>query len=692
MVQADSEQSVDPHVAGEAADAGGMERDNPAQIDRPEGARGPAAQAAGDVAAGVTTAVEGEIDGLAQGLAVLFNGGGIAGDKDLRVVRQGEVGGHPEPAVAQAFHLPVDLRHGKARAGRPAEKDIRVGLSAGDGMAAIEGFHGGAEADFHALIGQKIQDVLSLRGGQGREQNRGGVHQGDAARAAGGLRAGKKAQGQFKACIARAGHQEMRGRGGLEILDEVLADAQGVAQGSQHIQAIAGEGRSAGVWNGSGRNQQMVIGQGFAAGRDRSGVKIDGGDPPGEKANAGRKPFAQGAPDQPLGHPAAGDIGEGGQHGGHGAGVDEHGFHPCPGQRLAGLESGESSTDNERFAMHDLGNYCRFSEMQNGWKQFEEAWDRLLAGHPLGKDWAESDPEGYGQVAAALRLPGKRMRPLLFYTACRAWGCDPLPDWMPAALALELVHAFILIHDDVMDGSATRRGEATLPLRLDSILAGRGAGGFRGGDLALVAGDLLYSLAMESLLRVRAPAEKIVAAMQAAMEAALDTGRGAWMEIRAARTPLAEVGLDDIEAVYALKTGSYSFALPLRMAAVCSGGGRDFPFTEFGKHAGLAYQLMNDRAGLRPWLEGGRLPDDLRDRRRIWGIVRAWCGGDAETRALLEAPPGEALRDWIRTGPVIGAMEEAIRDHSRHAIRLAERPEIQTLLRDVFHCPHEGAA
>jgi geranylgeranyl diphosphate synthase, type I len=307
-------------------------------------------------------------------------------------------------------------------------------------------------------------------------------------------------------------------------------------------------------------------------------------------------------------------------------------------------------------------------KMQKLRDEIEAQWNRQLEAHPFWTEWAHTAPGSAAVVQETLRTPGKRLRPMLFCLACRAFGHEPLPGRMPAALALELAHNFILVHDDVMDRSDRRRGAPTLPARMAALLSGSSSGGFRGADLALVTGDLLYTMAMESLLRTEAPAGQVVAAMQAFMQAAMDTGRGALLEVRAAQTPLADLAPADIETIYALKTGRYSFALPMQLAGIFSGGGPSFPFAEFGEHAGVAYQLKNDRQGLVGWLQGGPVPDDLRDGRHIWAVVHAWQATDPRARHGFEAPPGRELQALFHAAGTIAAMEDAIERHARAAM------------------------
>ena len=89
---------------------------------------------------------------------------------------------------------------------------------------------------------------------------------------------------------------------------------------------------------------------------------------------------------------------------------------------------------------------------------------------------------------------GKRLRPSFLLAGVQAAGGDPTrEDVIDVGAALELLHAFALIHDDVMDGSATRRGAPTLHRRLEDLHRHRGGLGEArrfGEGLAVLAGDL----------------------------------------------------------------------------------------------------------------------------------------------------------------------------------------------------------
>jgi geranylgeranyl diphosphate synthase, type I len=311
--------------------------------------------------------------------------------------------------------------------------------------------------------------------------------------------------------------------------------------------------------------------------------------------------------------------------------------------------------------------------MQKIRREIETLLARHLESHPFWIGFADEHPDGFRAIRETVLSPGKRLRPLLFCAACRDAGTEPLPTFSQAVLALELVHSFILIHDDLIDRSAMRRGLPTLATRIDTLFTQHPADGFRGSDFALVSGDLLYIQSIECLMNVNVSAEQQAGAVRLFAQAALDTGRGALLEMRVAQQAPGELNLAQIEQLYALKTGSYTFALPLQLAALfCRRGsgeehlGFQTPgknLSAIGRHAGIAFQLQNDLAEIERWMDGGPLPDDLRDGRRTWPLV--YAGSEA----------------GLRDEKTHAAMRRTAEDHLKQAFALLDEwPGVRTVL------------
>ena len=199
---------------------------------------------------------------------------------------------------------------------------------------------------------------------------------------------------------------------------------------------------------------------------------------------------------------------------------------------------------------------------------------------------------------------GKRLRPLLFLLAdeiFRGAGAA-LPDddatkgRLAIGVSLELLHAFILVHDDLIDRAETRRGLPTLHRVIESRLSTLSDRGRAGRDLALVLGDVLFALAQKCLLQAPIPAEARARLGAMLLEGMVETGFGEAADIIHGTRDVAKVNPGEIEQMYQLKTTCYTIGCPLTMAAVLNGideQGID-ALCRIAQPAGLAFQIQND--------------------------------------------------------------------------------------------------
>src|ERR1700722_19988358 len=124
---------------------------------------------------------------------------------------------------------------------------------------------------------------------------------------------------------------------------------------------------------------------------------------------------------------------------------------------------------------------------------------------------------------------GKRIRPMLMLGSYRIFGGDrPFenPSLLRAALSLELLHAFILIHDDVIDQSARRRGLPTFHKLVEERLGRLDDAARIGANVAMVGGDLVFAMALETLRSIDFPAKLTDAALSRLLAYITDTGAG----------------------------------------------------------------------------------------------------------------------------------------------------------------------
>jgi geranylgeranyl diphosphate synthase type II len=183
----------------------------------------------------------------------------------------------------------------------------------------------------------------------------------------------------------------------------------------------------------------------------------------------------------------------------------------------------------------------------------------------------------------SLLAPGKRLRPLLVLLACEACG-GPLDAALPAACALEMVHAYSLVHDDLpaMDDDDLRRGQPTCHKQF-------------GEATAILVGDGLQALAFETISRVEPPALAARCVRELATAAGVAGMVGGQMddlawEGRAGGT------LAVLEAIHRRKTGALITAA-LRIGGLIGTGGETASLdalTRFGASLGLAFQIADD--------------------------------------------------------------------------------------------------
>jgi geranylgeranyl diphosphate synthase type I len=223
---------------------------------------------------------------------------------------------------------------------------------------------------------------------------------------------------------------------------------------------------------------------------------------------------------------------------------------------------------------------------------------------------------------------GKYLRPtLVLLSALAANGS--CADAVPAAVAVELVHNFSLLHDDVMDGDTERRHRPT-------------AWTVYGTSEAVLAGDALLALATDVLLDT--PGERWELRYLNAAVTQLISGQVE--DIRFEQR--CDVSVDDCLAMAAGKTAAL-LACASSIGAVAVGGpGRiAVGLADFGAHLGLAFQLVDDLLGIwgDPQVTGKPVLADLRAGKMSAPVVAALCSGSPHAETLRELYVGQRLDD-----------------------------------------------
>lgn len=197
---------------------------------------------------------------------------------------------------------------------------------------------------------------------------------------------------------------------------------------------------------------------------------------------------------------------------------------------------------------------------------------------------ADTEPHSlHGAMRYATLGGGKRMRPLLCYATAEALGL--MPEAVDgAACAVEMIHAFSLIHDDLpaMDDDALRRGRPTVHKAF-------------GVATAILAGDALQTLAFQTLSRAKGPAAARAAMLRELTEAAGSLGMtgGQAMDLEAEGKRL---DLAHLEELHRRKTGCLIRASVMMASAADSRGNGEArsALDAFASNIGLAFQIRDD--------------------------------------------------------------------------------------------------
>ncbi|MFF5172556.1 polyprenyl synthetase family protein [Micromonospora sp. NPDC000089] len=271
----------------------------------------------------------------------------------------------------------------------------------------------------------------------------------------------------------------------------------------------------------------------------------------------------------------------------------------------------------------------------------------------------------------AVLAGGKRVRPTFAYWGWRGIvGSDePLPSVLPALAALELLHTFALVHDDVMDASDTRRGRPTTHRAAAArhVAAGHTGDPDRFGEaVAVLVGDLCLVWADRLLSHAAVPPSRLLDVRRCYDQMRVETVAGQYLDVLGENDP-ASWSVDRALRVARYKTASYTVQRPLLFGACLAGVDADAPqiaaYTRYGLAVGEAFQLCDDLLGVYgdPATTGKPAGDDLRTGKPTALLMLARQLADpTQRRALERAGAVTSPRDVARLADVVvdtGAVE-----------------------------------
>ncbi len=259
-------------------------------------------------------------------------------------------------------------------------------------------------------------------------------------------------------------------------------------------------------------------------------------------------------------------------------------------------------------------------------------------------------------AAAALLAGGKRLRAAFCVAGWRACGGPPPTGTdepvVAAGASLELFQAAALVHDDVMDGSLTRRGLPAAHRRFAALHDQHGWIGSAdrfGEAAAILLGDLLLVSSFREIAHAVHGTPPVAAAraqeVYDLMTAEVTVGQ--YLDMRAQAEPWDESAASDLaraERVIRAKSARYSVEHPIVLGAALAGGSPDqlAACARFGLPVGVAFQLRDDVLGVfgDPSVTGKPAGDDLREGKRTVLVALAMERSDTGRRAVLRRALG----------------------------------------------------
>ncbi|HTQ80873.1 MAG TPA: polyprenyl synthetase family protein [Thermoanaerobaculia bacterium] len=306
-----------------------------------------------------------------------------------------------------------------------------------------------------------------------------------------------------------------------------------------------------------------------------------------------------------------------------------------------------------------------------------------------------SDLELIDGVTQLVVRGGKRLRPALVYYSYRALGGEADPAVLPLALATELLHTYLLLHDDIMDHAEVRRGLPAAHARFREAHRARGWRGDAaefGAAVGILLGDLAHTWAVELYSSV--PVEGARAAELGRCFSAMcqEVIGGQYLELLvASRRESEQADEEELLSVLRLKSGRYTAERPIQLGGILAGAapGPLAELARFGSALGEAFQLQDDLLGMfgDAATVGKPVGADLTEGKFTFLIFHALKAADpAERQALTHAlgRPDLTLKEVARVREILvatgararveGMVEERL-EQARQALaglRLAE--------------------
>ncbi len=242
---------------------------------------------------------------------------------------------------------------------------------------------------------------------------------------------------------------------------------------------------------------------------------------------------------------------------------------------------------------------------------------------------------------------GKRIRGALVQCGYAGVGGKEKKKILQVAVAIELLHLFFLIHDDVIDCGDLRHGQETLQKFFAKKKNGRTnviESEHFGNSLAIIVGDLLFAKANEAILRAGFGEKETLTALTYLQEVVKTTILGQTQDIAMEKT--GQASEESVLAMYENKTARYTFEGPLKLGALLAGTADKKTLSVFARYAsvvGKAYQLQDDLLGVFGKKEktGKSTVSDIEEGKLSLLVIRARAMAKGKDQKSLQALLGK---------------------------------------------------
>ncbi|MBI1377580.1 MAG: polyprenyl synthetase family protein [Frankiales bacterium] len=293
---------------------------------------------------------------------------------------------------------------------------------------------------------------------------------------------------------------------------------------------------------------------------------------------------------------------------------------------------------------------------------------------------------------------GKRLRPAFAYWGWRGAGGHDCEEAIAAATSLELLQACALVHDDVMDGSDTRRGLPAAHRRFAALHTGnswRGSADGFGVGAAILLGDLCLSWADELLMSSGLPVQSLVRAKPVYDLMRTELMAGQYLDLL--EQAMGGGSASRAMRVVRYKAAKYTIERPLHLGAALAGAPDELltSYSGFGLPLGEAFQLRDDVLGVfgDPERTGKPAGDDLREGKRTVLVATAGEAATPQQADLLRRHLGDpdldaagvdALREVIVDTGALAHVEALIEALTAQALGAIERADVDAEAREVL--------